>query len=120
MAISRIRHIPSIIEICDGNLFELRFSGFSITKHDYDRHIEEDIQMPGATAYIRRIAYHGPIEVNFSNLSELSAKGILKNDLELDLDLEYKIEDKDYEIASADINNPFDFAEDSKPNEDYI
>lgn len=98
----------SIREICNGAPFRFKFSGISATKQYYNTRAKEEIQMPGASATVERIVFNGPIEIKFSNLQELSAKGILHKDLELEPDFQYTVDENGDEFATAEITNSFE------------
>lgn len=98
----------SIREICNGTPFEFKFSGISVTKQYYHTREKEEILLPGATATVERMVFNAPIEIKFSNISELSAKGILHKDLELEPDFNYTVDENGDEFATAEINNSFE------------
>lgn len=97
----------SIPDISSGAIFNLNFESVTVVKQYYNNRQEEINLNSPISARIRRTVSGGIISVKFSNLSQLKAKGIIQNDLNLNPQFNYNRDNEGDEFASAEINNSF-------------
>ena len=95
-----IRHIAS------GDPFEIDLY-VSVVKQPYGGQSSVVPTTNGATAKVIRKSQGSNIEVIFSNLAELKAKGLIQSNLSLSPQFDYNKDGDGDEFASAEINNSF-------------